>query len=440
MPNSDPKSSDHAHFFESGEREWQAARFDLARGFFLRALPHKLSPGQARTLQNRIKALNYRRFVNPYFIGAVLPLSGKRRALGQKVLNGLSLGLGLAEGGSPYKLIVKDSQSRASVVSHALSSLLQKRYIIGAAGGLSAETAQAMARTGESLAIPSLLFSQKQGLSQNRIFIFQTAVSAKALMRRLSQRLLQDSIQKAALLFPEDNYGTALSALFKEEFQKAGGQITDEESYSPGETDFKRALRSLTHIDPLKERKKEYEDLKKEFLQQNPRLSPRDKALSPDRLLEPQVDFQALFVPDSSQSLRRIASYLKYFHIKGIVIAGAHLWRPDRVRDVAKDFSLVFPAPLRPSPRDRGRSSFYREYQKAFLKEPGFFEEEAYNAGAALRAALASRPKDRFELQQALSQLKNFKGAGSDIKIEDRTFVRPIQIHALSPPRDGRRR
>lgn len=420
--------------FQAGKKKWAEADFKKAKAYFKQAHQKFSSTGRKlKKTSNYLKALKARLFVNPYLIGAILPLSGHRKALGEKVLKGLNLGLGITDN-SRWQIVAIDSGSHPDITQQAVETLLYDYHVIGIVGGLSGDTARVIAETAEEFGIPSLLLSQKQSLAQNRLFIFQSALSGKALMEHLSENLIQNlKIKKAALLFPEDNYGKYYVNLFKETFQAKGGHIVRGESYKTGEVDFKNVIKKLVNLFDLKSRKKEYETLKQEFLKKQPEeKSGRGKKLTPEHLLEPEVDFQALFVPDSLKVLKQIVSYLKYFDIKDIHLVGTNLWKKERLMNWKEDFSLVFSGTADVEEKILLKSPFYVKYRKAFNSNPGFFERQAYNTALALRTALENKPKDRFQLQKALESVKSFQGAFFTLKIsKDHTFSYPLKLYEI---------
>ena len=446
--------------FQAGKRAWRARRFKKARRYFKKARA-RLPPGVKRS-KAEIYLKTVRLTVNPYLTGVILPLSGRRAVVGEKALKGIRLGLGLQEG-SPWRIAVIDSASRPDKARQAVRDLLFESGALSIIGGLSSRTATVIAEAAEAYGVPALLLSQKQSLTKDKLFVFQSALSGKALMKRLASGLVEEfNITKAAMLIPEDNYGKSYARLFEEAFQSAGGTVVRKADYSPGETDFKNSVKKLVKLFDLKERREEYEKLKAEFLEKNPNVSERRVKLTPERLLKPEIDFQALFIPDSLKVVRRIVSYLKYFDIKDIHLAGTNLWKTggdtafvlskasagaSSPADGAKssrgsgaapseEFPLVFAAAEAPS--KLAKSPFYLKFQEVFQTEPGFFGTQGYNTAAGLRAALETRPKDRFQLQKALESVESFEGAFFPLQIrKDHTFARPLKLWTAKQPTNG---
>ena len=421
--------------FKAGKREWKNRNFKKAKDYFQKAVKtSSLKEEQSKKAKGYLRTINARLLVNPHLIGVILPLSGHRKALGEKILKGLNLGLGLMDN-SPWQLIVMDSGNHPDVTQQAMETLLYSYHVIGIIGGLSGDTAQVIAKMGEEWGIPSLLLSQKQSLAEDRLFIFQSGLSGQELIDHLTKNLIQNlKITKAALLFPKDNYGKTYVKLFKKGFLQKGGSIVAEESYKPEEVDFKTPIKKLVNLFNLKSRAREYETLKQKFLEKNPNLSERHKKLSPDYLLKPEVNFQALFIPDSLNVLKRITSYLKYFNIKDIYLIGTNLWKKEKLKSWNEDFPLVFSDTADVPQNIFLNSPFYLKYHRAFQARPGFFEKQAYNTALALKTALSKKPKDRFQLQKALERVKTFKGAFFNIKItKDHTFSHPLKFYKIQP-------
>lgn len=421
--------------FKAGQREWKNRNFKKAKEYFQKAVKtSSLKEELSKKAKGYLRTINARLLVNPHLIGVILPLTGHRKALGEKVLKGLNLGLGLTDN-SPWQLIVMDSDNHPDVTQQAMETLLYTYHVIGVIGGLSGDTAQVIAKMGEEWGIPSLLLSQKQSLAEDRLFIFQSGLSGKELINHLTENLIRNlKITKTALLFPKDNYGKTYARLFRKAFLQKGGSVISEESYKPEEVDFKTPIKKLVNLFNLKSRAREYETLKQKFLEKNPNLSERHKKLSPDYLLKPEVNFQALFIPDSLNVLKRITSYLKYFNIKDIHLIGTNLWKKEKLKNWNEDFPLVF-SDTADVPQDVFLNSpFYLKYRKAFQASPGFFEKQAYNTALALKTALSKNPKDRFQLQKALEKVKTFKGAFFNIKItKGHTFSHPLKFYKIHP-------
>ena len=398
--------------------------FPLAEKHFKKALSSSFSKQLKKELQNKLSLIKKSSRINPSLIGVILPLSGERKVIGEKILRGLSFGFS-KKGGSEFQMIIMDSKNHPDTVRHHIEELFYKHHVTALIGGLSSEVAEVMAEKAEEFSIPAVLFSQSQGLTKNRRFVFQNAVSPKQLLTPLTQELIVTlKINKVAIMSPDDSYGKKYSSLFEESFKQAGGKITKRVNYKLGEFDFKDEVKELLNL-TIKGRKREFQKIKAELLRKNKTLSERSKKLTPENILPPKKNFSALFIPDSSLARIRIRDHLKYFGLDSIYLVGLNLWKQDQIKE--KDFSILF---VYQEEKDKIKSNFYKNFYKSYRQAPGYFEQKAYNSAVFLNQSLGFKVKSRLLLQEKLEKIKSFQGAYNQIHLsDDRVFQYHIQLY-----------
>ena len=413
--------------FKLGELNQKEGRFKEAKKIFKKTLSYDLSFSLEKQILSYLKILEAQNKVNPYLIGVILPLSGKRGKLGQRILRGLNLGLQINKD-SPWQLIVVDSKNHKDVVKPALEKLLYKDHIISLVGGLSAEVASFLSETANIFKIPSIVLSQKNDLTQDRDFIFQNASTSRDLMTQFSSDVYKKiKLKKIAIFYPNDSYGKEYAKAFRENFTKWGGEILKEVSYSSDEVDFKEPLKQLFNFN---NRKEEYEKAKAEFIQAHPQLSRKSKKLKIENLLKPELEFEGIFIPDTGKNLKKIQAYLKYFNIKDVHLLGTNLWKPYLLPPPSDDFPIAFINQVNPSKKELKSKDFNKNYRKIFNSQPGFFERQGYNTGVLLYKALSNGPKNRWQLIKRLKAVKTFEGAYGSIKISpEQTLLYPLKTY-----------
>ena len=415
--------------YKVGEHFWLNKKFNKAKNYFREALSAQLSLNLREFAEKKLRLIERISKVNPYLIGVVVPLSGRRKPLGEKVLRGLYMGLDMDKN-SPWQIVVMDSKSHPDVVRAHLESLFYKHHVIGIVGGLTSETAEVIANAAEDFTTPAILFSQKKDLSLNRKFVFQNSITARQLLEPLVDELKNKlRVKKAAILYADDLYGKEYSALFSETFRKRGGEIVEYEVYRSGEVDFKKHIKKLLRLN-IAGREKEFQKLKQKFLEENPSFSKRSNNLKPEDLLPVKKDFEAIFIPDSFNRLEKIKDYLKYFGIKDIYLLGTDLWQQSQVSSWTEDLPLIFVNLPEKNHSLLTKSSFYKEFIKSYIQPPGLFEQRAYNTGVFLKKALSRNAKSRLSLQKELNKIKAFQGAYYKISVsKDRVFNYPLNLY-----------
>ena len=414
--------------YTAGFRHWKKREFAKAEKYFKESLSHSLPLSLKSLATRKLNLLKAISKMNPYLIGVVVPLSGRRKTLGEKVLRGLYMGLGMDKDSS-WQILAMDSKGHPDVAKTRMENLFYKYHVSAFVGGLTSETAQVIAEGAESFFVPAVLFSQKSGLTLNKEFVFQNSVTAEQLLQPLAkQSYSRLKIKRVALLCPDDPYGRSYAKIFSELFQKEGGLITERAFYKPGETDFKAPVKRLLHL-RLKGREREFEKLKKAYLQENPSVTERSRRLTPDNLLPAKQDFEAIFIPDSLVQAKQIANHLKYFGAKDIYLLGTNLWNPEQNFRWAKENPLVFinlpqlNAPIR-------KSVFYKEFFQSFGRAPGLIEQRAYNTALFLKKALKASPKSRLAFSKKLESIKEIQGSYYPILLSrDRVFHYPLNLY-----------
>ena len=415
--------------YRAGEYFLKNREFLKSKQYFKKALSVADSFDFKKLLKQKLILIDKISNVNPYLIGVLVPLSGRKKSLGQKILRGLYMGMDIGKD-SPWQILVMDSKSHPDVVRTQLDNLFYKHHVIGLIGGLTSETAEVIAEKAEFFATPAILFSQKKDLGKNRDFVFQNAVTARQLLKPLVAQLRGKlKVEQAALLYPDDFYGKEYVEVFSKIFKEKGGEIVGQEMYKTEETDFKKHIKNLLHLN-IDEREEEFEKLKEKFLEENPSLSARSPKLIPENLLPAKIDFQAVFIPDRISQLQKIKDYFRYFGVKDIYLLGTDLWRKNQIPQKTKELSLVF---INLSEKNNSlvrKSTFYKSFIKFYARPPSFFEERAYNSAVFLKTALRSFPRSRKILQKEMKKIRNFQGAYYQILIsEDQVFHYPLSVY-----------
>ena len=208
--------------YKTGDHFWANKNFSKAKIYFKKSLSTKFSLTLKKPIEKKLRLIEKISKINPYLIGVLVPLSGRRKALGEKILRGLYMGLDMDKD-SPWQIVVMDSKSHPDIVRTHLESLLYKYHVAGVIGGLTSETAEVIAEKAETFSIPAVLFSQKRNLSFNRDFVFQNSITAYQLLKPLIDELRRGlKVKTAAILYPDDPYGKEYTELFSELFKKQG--------------------------------------------------------------------------------------------------------------------------------------------------------------------------------------------------------------------------
>ena len=190
-------------------------------------------------------------------VGQFGSLTGAQATFGQSTDNGVHLALDEINSsggvlGQPLRLITKDNQSKPGETSTAVRELITRNKVVALIGevasGRSLEAAPIAQRSGIPMISPAST-NEKVTEAGDHIFRvcfidpFQGTVCAK-FARKLGAK-------KAAVITDvSKDYSLGLAKSFKEEFEKEGGVITGQQSYSGGDKDFSAQLTAVKADNP----------------------------------------------------------------------------------------------------------------------------------------------------------------------------------------------
>lgn len=372
--------------------------------------------------------------VNPSTIGAVLPLSGKHAALGQKVLRGLQMGLGLdGEGVSPIRLAVVDSEGNPDTARKGVERLVQEDNVVTVVGSLLSKTANAVADQSQVLNVPNLALSQKSGLTSIGENIFRFGMTSEAQVRYLVKRCMKDfGMRRFAIIYPNDKFGVEYANLFWDEVLARGGEIRGAQSYDSEENDFSGAVQRLAGTFYQEERQEEARWSARQRAEKNKGTSVRNQ--SDEDALSAVMDFDAIFIADGIKALGQISAMLSYNGVKGIKIIGPNLWNNEsiikRVANSGNQIIYVDGVPL--DTKSNESTGFVKRYQELFNESPGPFEIQGYETGLILSKVLSSPIKTREEFKEKLKTIGSINGISGSISLsEGREFSKNLILYSI---------
>lgn len=423
-----------------------AAKFKLGSSFFEQAnygrakyfLGDVQSAGKDTPYFDRadsmMNMLNSRDKVDSRTIGLIVPLTGKRSVVGYKTLRGVQLGLGIyGNKASSFRLVVMDSELNPDVARKAVEKLVLEDNVIAIIGGVESKTVNAEAAKAQEYGVPFIALSQKSGVTQIGENIFRNALTGSMIVDKIVDTAMNDlRLTKFAILFPNDAYGVEYANLFWDRVKAAGGSITAAQVYNPKETDFSGYIQRMVNTFYIEDRAEEFQARLKALEEAKDTKKVRHAdALTPDKVLPPIVDFQAIFIPDGTAAFSSIASYLSYYDVDNVYLLGTNIWnnpsilaKPELKRSLEKS---LFVDSFLSTDNKFLTSDFYSNFKNIFNEEPGIFEVQAYDSALIVRQALNTGADNRLQMSNKLLNIKSIPGALGNLSIsKDREVSRPL--------------
>jgi ABC-type branched-subunit amino acid transport system substrate-binding protein len=346
---------------------------------------------------------------DPRTIGAILPLSGRGREVGQLALKGMMLAAGAPFQGptsneAPQIVFRDDGGDPARAVA-AVEDLVSLHRVIAIVGPLAGPTAEAAARRAQELGVPLVALTPTAGLVDMGPMVHRMFVTPRGETDALVESARGRGATRFAVMHPESPYGTAMADAFAASVAAIGGELVARQPYDPAATAFGPTVSAL-------------------------RATP----------------FDALFVADAANKIALIAPTL----------ASAGLWSASGAGALPNDaraITLLVPSVgFSPTlPRSSGRylqgalfsvpfwapvaTGRGREFADAFVErygsEPDAFAAWAYDAVSLIRRAVESGGQSRNSLASRLGDTHAETAAPSGGFARTRGPLRPTRLLTL---------
>lgn len=379
----------------------------------------------------------------PFTVGCVLPLSGPYAIFGQRALNGIEMALnqlGEVSEGIPFNIIVKDSQSDPGATVEAIDELDQQKVGV-ILGPMS--TAEAAAANAHARGIPILVFTQREGVPDLGTYVFRNFITPQMQARALASFAVEElGAKRFAILYPDENYGWRYMNLFWDQVLEYGGVVNAVEAYDPEGTDFAEPIKKMSGL---------FYDVPKDLspnslpmirpqlltLLSNPELSELEMIIDPverisgipldreaiddlmrrnpdrDDQWHPNVDFDAVFIPDAPKKAGLVIPQLAYYDIRDVYLLGTNLWNSKTLLQMSGEYmkgTLITDGFFVDS-QSEAVKAFVAAFQQIYGKEPGIIEALAYDSAMMVFQTLRQTATDsRRDLKQALLQIEDFDG------------------------------
>jgi ABC-type branched-subunit amino acid transport system substrate-binding protein len=321
----------------------------------------------------------------PARVGVLLPLTGQYATYGQRSLNGIKLAMGSQAG----SLVVKDTQGEPAIGRAAVDELINDSTVGVVIGPLRSKVAEAVAPRAERAGLPLVVLSQQEGISGR--WVVQPAMTAERQAAELAEyAVVGQGMRRLGILYPNDQYGIALSTAFRQQVEKRGGRIVGSVTYDSSQREFSVELLSV------------------------------DKWIKGDGL-------QAVFIPDFAQTALPLAKQLRQAH-PGVVLLGSNGWNdPAALGQAADDIDgAVFVDGFFASSQRRATQDFVAAYRAAYNATPEILEAQAFDAAKLVLVAVQSGARSRSQVITALQSPRSFEGAAGTVAVSTQGIQRQL--------------
>lgn len=415
--------------FKMGTIYFEESNYSKAESYLEDAVSSAPESAIAEQANDLLLQIYSRSKIDSKTIGVILPLSGRLAPIGYKTLSGIQHGLGVFnKNGSRFQIAVMDSEANPNVAKRAVEKLVVQDNVIAIIGSLKGATSLAIAKKSQELGVPNIGFSLNSELTVTGDYIFRNALTSHMQVKNLVKTSMEQyNIKNFAILYPNDNYGIEFANIFWDEVLANGGNIRGAQAYSSKETDFRDSIRRLVGTYYREDRFDEYKLRLQEW---QAKYGENTRRKIPGDLLPPIIDFDAIFIPDTSKALGQIAPMLEYNDVKEPLLLGTNLWNTQSIVGRAGNFAdqLVF-VDTASDKNSKKAQDFASSFENSFGRKPDSYESIAYETAKLIRDIIEQEGvSTRTQLRNTLSQLKSYPSILGNISVNEVGDIeRPLQ-------------
>ena len=358
--------------------------------------------------------------VNKNAVGCLLPLSGIFSIYGEKVLNGIQLGIGVFDKSGPFsdvELIIRDTGGKPGIAQTELEDLVKNEKVIAVIGPILSKTALVCAKKANELGVPMIALSQKAGIVNEGDMVFRNFLTPAHEVETTIDEVTGDmGLTRFAILYPDNSYGNCFMNLFWDGLEEKGGVVSAVESYDPDITDFSEQIKKMTGLYyPRPECVKE--KLKALPLKENEEKG-ENGGNEEEEESGPVIDFDAVFIPDNYQRIAMIAPQLAYHDVTNVLLIGTSMWQSPELIDTARNYvqGAIFTSGFFENSGNPGVHAFVRDYKANFETSPGILAANGYDTIRLLIKVMKEKNiKTRKSFKKALLNCGGFEGVTGKI-------------------------
>lgn len=327
-------------------------------------------------------------------IGCVLPLSGQYGDWGKKALDAIMLAAGISfnKNKTVWEIVVEDSRSMPEKTKSAVEKLANTGNVMAIIAVTGKAEALDAAAEADKWKVPLILITSAEGVTSAREFVFQHFLTPGQQIRALVKYAVYDlNCGIFSVLFPQDDYGVEMEAIFRREVTRFGGKVDKAISYRKTQTDFSGEIRKLKG-GTAKSRSKPGK-------QDDPGTVP--------------FGFEALFIPDSPLRVKMITAQLDYHNVKGVALLGTSLWNSSHLRAGGAHYmeNAVFVDSFFIDGGNPEAYDFVEAFYATHKRQPENIEALAFDTAGMIFSVLDNtRVKTRQDFVSRLAQIGIYHG------------------------------
>lgn len=325
-------------------------------------------------------------------VGLVVPLSGDAKVYGRSVERGAQLALEQlqadAEAGElPFELDVRDSGSHPQRAAELAAELYDEGAVAIIGGATNPEAAAMAPVAGDVKRVLLSPSASSARIAETSRYVFRLSPSDyQQAVQMGGFAFMELDLQKATLMVPRSESGQELGNVFRGEFERQGGEVVDEFSYSESDQDGET-----------------------------------DEAVA--RLLKESPEAVYLAASGGDPAARRIVERLAVKGYRGTIMTTSAFAAPNLLGAGGTDGLVVSSGAFDTESEDPEVRAFVEAYRAKYDEDPDTFAAQGYDAVMALAQALSGENDRPRELWQGLRALAGYQGVTGVIQFDEQGNV-----------------
>ena len=409
--------------------ERDAGSYQIVLEDFISRFPAHPKVKHLREVDRKLKS-DPRRVIR---LGAVLPLSGERALVGQKVLQGIQLAfnqLSLVDE-ERLELVVRDSGLERDV-RDVIRDLAEDPNVVGLIGPILSDEVRQSAEVLEEYQLAAFTpTASSPGLADLSPNIFRNALTREIQANFLAQYAVNDlELYRFVILYPQEIYGEQLRDIFSDQVRALGGTIVESVPYDRNQSDFKEQILKIGGMPDDKLKKVILRHLKN-----GTRPQPLDDKGTYSRpvveggvfddeeveglKVSMELNYDAIFIPGFYDKVGLIAPQLVFYNIENVRLLGTSGWNSPELVTHARNYlrSALFVDGFFSNSRLPQVQRFRDDFIATFGEDPPALSAQAYDTTRIMIQLIRDNAQNRLDILKRLPKVKDFPGVAGKTTI-----------------------
>jgi ABC-type branched-subunit amino acid transport system substrate-binding protein len=372
-------------------------------------------------------------------VGVLLPLSGDYAPAALQLKQVIEKAN--TDAGGPIELVFGDTLGTLEGATAEVERLVIKEGCVALLGPLLKASGTEAATHAQALRTPMVTLTQGGDPTAAGDFVFRGFMTLQHQIDALLEHAFQrEKHQRYAVLHPMNGYGESARDIFTEAVTARGGTVSKILGYETETTDFRKYAQEFGGK-LLESRKDELWKMKREAKKRDEN---EDKVM-----LSPNIDYDAIFIPDNHRRLVLITSALAYEEFpvgsfrklveeEPLQLLGLNSWNNDQLHANGGRYveDSAFVDAFWVADGNPNVQKFVEGFQADFKRDPRIIEALAWDATRLLTSAVLEGGDDREAIQAAMSQVEIDDPVAGGRRFNEHREVDRI-FHVLTIKRDG---